>query len=454
MPRSLKPLNPYASWAALFGATVQRLRLSLRARPVVSQAELGKRIGYHGSTVGAIERGILRPDAKFVEGCERELPAGGLLTAMLPLVDAEWDHWERVGEVPPTGSPLPPGEFAASPAQLHDVGYLEANADAAVKGLELARLSQPPRLAQGTLEGVQRAVDRLRREYSSIPPAVLTPRAERRLGHLSGLLEGRLTLGQHRELLVARGWLCLLLAALYFDLGDREAAEASRDAAFGLGTEAEHPEIVAWAFETPAWFALADRRLRDAIDLARAGQEVAPADKSVIVAVTLQEARASARLGARRETDDAIRRAEAALAKLPEPSHPEDHFTFDPPKLSFYAATCYVWLTEPARAEEHARRVIEQNGNPASRNWWPTRVATARIELALALAQQGQVDAAAQIGADVLAAADFVRRSTLWRAGELDTVLRTDHAEVAEVEDFHEQYVLARRSMKQTAAGS
>jgi tetratricopeptide (TPR) repeat protein len=451
MPRSLKPLNPYASWAALFGATVQRLRLNLRARPVVSQAELGKRIGYHGSTVGAIERGILRPDAKFVEGCERELPANGLLKAMLPLVDAEWDHWEHVGTLP-IASPLPPAEFATSPTQLHDVRFLEANADAAVKGLELARLSQAPRLAQGTLEGVQRAVDRLRREYSSIAPAVLLPRAERRLGHLSGLLEGRLTLGQHRELLIARGWLCLLLAALYFDLGDREAAEASRDAAFGLGTEAEHPEIVAWAFETPAWFALADRRLRDAIDLARAGQEIAPADKSVIVAVTLQEARASARLGARRETDDALRRAEAALAKLPEPSHPEDHFTFDPPKLSFYAATCYVWLREPARAEQHARRVIEQNGNPASRNWWPTRVATARIELALAHAQQGRIDEAAQTGASVLAA-DFLRRSTLWRAGELDTILRADHADVPEVEDFHEQYVLARRSLKHTAAG-
>jgi hypothetical protein len=93
-------------------------------------------------------------------------------------VDAEWDHWERVGEIPPTGSPLPPAEFAASPAQLHNVGYLEANADAAVKGLELARLSQAPRLAQGTLEGVERAVDRLRREYSSIPPG--GPHAARR----------------------------------------------------------------------------------------------------------------------------------------------------------------------------------------------------------------------------------------------------------------------------------
>jgi hypothetical protein len=97
--------------------------------------------------------------------------------------------------------------------------------------------------------------------------------------------------------------------------------------------------------------------------------------------------------------------------------------------------------------------VIEQNGNPTSRNWWPTRVATARIELALAHAQQSRIDEAAQTGASVLSA-DFLRRSTLWRAGELDKVLRTDHANVPEVEDFHEQYVLARRSMKHTAAGT
>jgi tetratricopeptide (TPR) repeat protein len=453
MPRQLKPLNPYASWTALFGATVQRLRLGLRSRPRVSQDEFGRRIGYDGSTVGAIERGVLRPDAKFIEGCERELPAHGWLRAMLPAVNAEWDEWERLGRIPPTASPLPPAEVAQDSAQLQNVGYLEGSADETAKRLKLARLGTPPRLGHGTLEGVQRAVDRLRREYSSIRPAILLPRAEVRLGHLDGFLEGRLTLDQHRELLVARGWLSLLLAALHFDLGDREAAEASRDAAFELGHEAGHPEIVAWAFETPAWFALADGRLRDAVDLAYAGQEVAPSDRSVIVATTMQEARAWARLGARQETEQAIRRAEAALAKLPEPSHPEDHFTYDPPKLSFYAATSYVWLKEPARAEEHARHVIEQNGNPASRNWWPTRVGTARIELAHAFAQQGRIDESARTGADVLSA-DFLRRSTVWRAGELDVLLQKDHADVPEVEEFHERYVLARRSMKHAAAGS
>lgn len=101
MPRPLKLLDPYASWPALFGAAVQQLRLRLRARPVVSQEELGKRIGFVGSTVSAIERAVLRPDEKFVEGCERELAAEGMLRAMLPLVAAEWEDCERLGITPP-----------------------------------------------------------------------------------------------------------------------------------------------------------------------------------------------------------------------------------------------------------------------------------------------------------------------------------------------------------------
>jgi tetratricopeptide (TPR) repeat protein len=445
MPRRPKPLNPYASWTALLGATVQRLRLGYQSRPVLSQDELGRRISYDGSTVGAVERGVLRPDAKFIEACERELAAGGVLQAMFARAKLEWDEWNRLGAwLPVAGSP-PPAELTDDPAQLQDAGFLEGHARAAGQGYDGGQVNEAPRLHQGALEGAQQAVDRLRREYSSIRPAVLLPRTQRRLAQLDGFLEGRLTLTQHRELLVTRGWLSLLMAALQFDLGDREAAEMSRDAALALGREADHREIIAWAFETPAWFALADRRLRDAVDFARAGQEVAPADRSVIVATTLQEARAWARLGARQEAEHAIRRAEAAQAKLPEPTEPQDHFVFDPPKVSFYLATCYVWLHEPVRAEEHARHVITENGNPASRNWWPTRVGTARVELALAFAQQGRIDEAARTGADVLSA-EFLRRSTVWRAGELDKVLLKDHADVTEVQDFHELYTLARKS--------
>ena len=76
MPRPLKPTNPYASWTALFSATLQRLRQELPEQPAVTQAEFGRRVYASGSKVSAIERGQVRPDAAFVEACERELPAG------------------------------------------------------------------------------------------------------------------------------------------------------------------------------------------------------------------------------------------------------------------------------------------------------------------------------------------------------------------------------------------
>jgi ribosome-binding protein aMBF1 (putative translation factor) len=92
MPRRPKPLNPYASWTALLGATVQRLRLGHQSRPVLSQDELGRRISYDGSTVGAVERGVLRPDAKFIQACERELAADGVLQFMFARAKREWEE--------------------------------------------------------------------------------------------------------------------------------------------------------------------------------------------------------------------------------------------------------------------------------------------------------------------------------------------------------------------------
>src|SRR5918994_564857 len=103
-----------------------------------------------------------------------------------------------------------------------------------------------------------------------------TPPVLAQLRYVGRLLERRPTLAQHRRLLVAAGWLSVLLAQLWFEAGDREAAEASRDAAFRLGRQAGHAELTAWSVEALALWALADGRFSDALDLARSGQDLAP----------------------------------------------------------------------------------------------------------------------------------------------------------------------------------
>src|SRR5207249_6071518 len=94
---------------------------------------------------------------------------------------------------------------------------------------ELARHAGATDLDPAALESLERTVDRLSREYSSIPPTILLPRVQQRLWQVDQALRGRTTLSQHRQLLEASGWLHLLLSILHYDVGDREAAEASRD---------------------------------------------------------------------------------------------------------------------------------------------------------------------------------------------------------------------------------
>jgi hypothetical protein len=107
-------------------------------------------------------------------------------------------------------------------------------------------------------------------------------------------------LAQHRELLVTIGWLALLLGCVHYDLGEREQAEAARQAAYQAGLQAGHGEIIAWSYEMAAWFALTEGRYHDVVDYARAGQQHAGLTNAMIQLV-LQQARGQARLGLRRE---------------------------------------------------------------------------------------------------------------------------------------------------------
>jgi hypothetical protein len=277
-------------------------------------------------------------------------------------------------------------------------------------------------------------------------PGLLAPRVQRKLRYIRQLLASRLTLAEHRHLVVASGWLSLLLACLHFDLGGRDAAEASRDAAFQLGREGGHEEIMAWSFELLAWFALVDGNYRDTIDFTEAGLAIAP-HTSAGVQLTVQEAKAWARVGDRRGAEEAMRQGATTLARLPAPSHPEHQFVFDPSKLSFYAATCYAWLGETERAEEHALEVIAQSTGPDGIVRWPTRLAVARLGLGLVAEQRGQPDQAAELGMAALHSGRVVDSTLEWFA-ELDRMLHGHHADVPEVEDFHEQYILTRRSME------
>jgi tetratricopeptide (TPR) repeat protein len=282
----------------------------------------------------------------------------------------------------------------------------------------------------GLLEG---SVSRLRRSYSKTPPTELAAAIHDRLHIIKHVLGYGLSRSHRRDVEASATWLTLLLATVYFDLGRSELAWVYRDVALQAANDLGHRELEAWAWETPAWFALMTHDYRDAVELCEQGQSTAP-NTSVRIAVHMQEVRARARLGEHAETTSAIRRAQDAADRVPPAAHLDDHYTFDPSKIDFYAATAFLHLGNYREAERHARDVIAASSDPKSGNYWPTRVGSARMDLGMALARRGAVDVAAYEASQAFEG-PFVRRSTLVRGQELANVLR-GHSDVLEVREF------------------
>jgi tetratricopeptide (TPR) repeat protein len=320
------------SLAACLGAVLRRLR-SLRH---LSQDELGRLAGYDGSYVGAVERAAVRPSRALVAALDRALDAAGGLLAVWRLADQEWDARAALtaagdpspvdpfGPSPAVGIPRAAGPAGGSPAAAAAgtapgtvAAAVGSRPDAVVEAMELARMAEASDVGADALASVERAVERLRGAAASAPPGSLLPavRAQRR--YVGALLDGRLTVAQRRRLLTAAGWLSLLLARLHFEAGERDAAEASRDAALRLARQAGDAELVAWVLEGAAWWALVDGRLREAVELARAGQDLAPPASAAAVQLALHEAQAWRQLGDPAEAEGALWQAALLRGMLP-----------------------------------------------------------------------------------------------------------------------------------------
>lgn len=260
----------------------------------------------------------------------------------------------------------------------------------------------------GTLDALHAEAERLCCRYSTMAPSALRQEAEQHLRCVRRLRDGRKTSSQHRELLVIAGWLSLLVGCLHNDMGKRQPAAAARDAAHHLGKEAGHPVIVRWACELHCWFALTDGRYRDVTRFADAGLATLRNADSASVQLALQAAKGWAKLGRRREADDALQHGSSLLNHLPQSEHPEHHFVFDSSKYEFYVAPIYEWLGEHDRAEEHCNEVFAQCTAPDGTTARPMRLADTHNTMALVQLHRGDLGGAIEYANRAL---DYDRRS-------------------------------------------
>lgn len=272
-------------------------------------------------------------------------------------------------------------------------------------------------VSHATLDAIRITADRLCSEYPCTDPHELHAEGSAWLRRITSLLDGRLTLAQHREVLVLAGWVALLVGCVDYDLGWRTAAEATRRAALSLGQEAEHPEIIGWGTEMAAWFALTQGNYRGAID---AVQGACPSIGNLGVGVQLsaQRAKAWARIGDRREVEAALAQGRSILDNLQHPTNLDNHFVVDPQKFDFYAMDCCRVAGDDRLAESYARQVIRNSTAPDGSIRKPMRVSEAHLTLAVVAVRDGDLELAVDEGMRALAGKRRSLPSLMWIAGE------------------------------------
>jgi transcriptional regulator with XRE-family HTH domain len=343
------------------------------------------------------------------------------------------------------GRKLPsPGLAGRLDQALHAGGRLGATlrapspdeAEAEIEALELARRVSASDVSPETLDRIELAFDSMAMAYATTPPEILLPRVRRHLGYVGQLLDGRKTLGQYEKIIVIGSWFSLLRATLHIDLRQGAAAEASLRTAADLAGQVGHREVVAWCFETRAWDRLTAGDYRQALELSQHAQSLAPADGSAIVQATAQEGRAWARLGDSEETRHTLERVNRLADCRAVPDHPEHHYRYDPAKAHAYAATTLAWAGDPA-AESVAREVIAELESEGAR---PRRIASAQLDLGLALLAADRPDEAAAAATEAITSGRIVP-SNWWRAREVVVgVANSGAPEAARLREVAEEF--------------
>ncbi|BCJ64107.1 helix-turn-helix domain-containing protein [Polymorphospora rubra] len=382
----------------------KRVRFAQRRKAAgLSQEKLAERLMVERSTVVRWESGATEPQPWI----RPALAAALNVTAdeLQTLLD------ETVVAAVPAVSRDGGAALLTSPAATVD------GQDAEMAAIELARRIEASDVSDSTLGRLEQVADQMAMAYARTPPKELLPQVRRHLAYVSALVDARMTLTHRRQLLVTGGWLALLAATLHIDLRQGDAARAWLRTAEQMAGQAGHAEIAAWCLETRAWELLTAGGYREALELSQRAQAVAPVGSSALIQATAQEGRAWARMGAASETRSSLARVDRLVSNLPTPDNPEHHYRYDPAKAVSYTATTLSWVGDSA-AEGFARiaiRELESEPGGVSR---PRRVASARLDLGLALLAAGRPDEASS---EALAAVTSGRivPSNWWRAVEV-----------------------------------
>jgi hypothetical protein len=386
-------------------------------------------------------------------GADKELPSDPSLVRRVK-------SWEAGEHIPDDFyRPLIARAFGTVTAAIWpEPGRHDADAEliaaSGMNTLEILTRLRASTIDSATLDGLRITVDRLCSEYPHLPPDQLLLEGREWLRRITGMLDRRMTLSQHQEMLALAGLLAELVGCVEYDTGAYQLAESTRRAALSLGEEAGAPEVIGWAHEMRAWFALTTGDYRGVLRAAETGEAQAPNTRAA-VQLAAQRAKAWARIGDRRQVEVALDKGRSLLEAMPYPDNLDNHFVVDPAKWDFYAMDCYRILgatgnpgsTENRLAQTYAQDVIRIGTDHDGTERSPMRIAEARVTLGVVSARQGDLEGAVTYGRSAIAGPRRSLPSLLMVSAELATAV-SHFDDAASATDYLDEF----RHLKQTAA--
>ncbi|MEU9779150.1 hypothetical protein [Streptomyces sp. NPDC047968] len=251
-----------------------------------------------------------------------------------------------------------------------------------------------------TMEQLEADIRRIVTTYPNRPVQPLFREVRDLRNRSFELLEGRQPPQYTRDLYMAAGVLCGVLANASFDLGRYDAAETQARTAFMCGELAGHNGLRAWVRGLQALIAYWDGRPADAIRLAEAGSGFTPEEGTAQIRLASIKARAFGQLG----------QATDAVAALTEADRLREEITADDDVLGgmmafplekqlFYKSTTHLWLGgghQLSDAEEAAEEAVTlfDAAEPARKRLG--EMCLARMDLATARLNRGDLEGSAQ----------------------------------------------------------
>ncbi|MDT3395301.1 hypothetical protein RKE29_01320 [Streptomyces sp. B1866] len=298
----------------------------------------------------------------------------------------------------PEAAPAPDGTEHPGPTGQAPFATKDMVMEAAHESARFAARAERSNVGPHTLEQLGADIRRIVTTYPNRPVGPLFLEVKELRDRAFELLEGKQPPQYTKDLYLAAGTLCGVLANASFDLGRYDAAETQARAAFLCGELAGHNGLRAWVRGLQALIAYWDGRPQDAVRLAAAGRDFVPEEGTAHIRLASIEARAHGQMNNADEALSSLRRAEELRERADGPDIPGGMMSFPLAKQLYCASTTHLWLggrQSLIDAEGHAEEAVALFEADAPEQRRLGELSLARMDLAVARLGRGDLEGTA-----------------------------------------------------------